>query len=61
MKPFSQFVEESNQILLLKIQEEVAFLEEQISICEDEELSESLASRLSAIKKRGAGIAKELL
>ena len=37
MKPFSQFVEESNQILLLKIQEEVAFLEEQI-ICEDEEL-----------------------
>ena len=58
MKPFSQFVEESNQILLLKIQEEVVFLEEQISICEDEELAESLASRLSAIKKRGAGIAR---
>tara|TARA_B100002019_G_scaffold124695_1_gene107436 strand:+ start:87 stop:923 length:837 start_codon:yes stop_codon:yes gene_type:complete len=58
MKSFYQFIEESNQILLLQIQEEIAFLEEQISICEDKELAESLASRLSAIKKRGAGIAR---
>ncbi len=58
MKSFSQFIEESNQVLLLQIQEEIAFLEEQLSICEDEELAESIASRLSAVKRRGAGIAR---
>ena len=58
MKIFSHFMEESNRVLLLQIQEEVVFLEKQISVCEDEEIIESLASRLSAIKKRGADIAK---
>lgn len=51
-------MEESNQILLLQIQEETVFLENQLSICEDEELAESIASRLSDIKRRGAGIAR---
>ena len=51
-------MEESNRVLLFQIQEEIVFLENQLSICEDEELAESLASRLSAIKKRGAGIAR---
>ena len=51
-------MEESNQILLLQIQEEIVFLEDQLSICEDEELAESIASRLSDIKRRGAGIAR---
>jgi len=58
MKTFSQFIEESDQVLLLQIQEEIAFLEEQLSVCEDEELAESIASRLRAVKRRGAGIAK---
>ena len=58
MKTFSSFMEESNQILLLQIQEEIVFLEDQLSICEDEELAESIASRLSDIKRRGAGIAR---
>ena len=58
MKTFSRFMEESNQILLLQIQEEIVFLEDQLSICEDEELAESIASRLSDIKRRGAGIAR---
>lgn len=58
MKTFSQFIEESNQVLLSQIQEEIVFLEEQLSICEDEELAESIASRLRAVKRRGAGIAK---
>ena len=58
MKLFSQFIEESNQILLLQIQEEITFLEEQLSTCEDEELAESIASRLRAVKRRGAGIAR---
>jgi len=58
MKTFSQFMEESDQVLLLQIQEEIAFLEDQLSICEDEELAESIASRLRAVKRRGAGIAK---
>ena len=58
MKTFSRFTEESNQILLLQIQEEIVFLEDQLSICEDEELAESIASRLSDIKRRGAGIAR---
>ena len=58
MKSFSQFIEESNQVLLLQIQEEIAFLEEQLSTCGDEELAESIASRLSAVKRRGAGIAR---
>jgi len=58
MKTFSQFMEESNQVLLLQIQEEIVFLENQLSICEDEELAESIASRLSDIKRRGAGIAR---
>ena len=51
-------MEESNQILLSQIQEEIVFLEDQVSICEDEELAESIASRLSDIKRRGAGIAR---
>ena len=58
MKSFSQFMEESDQVLLLQIQEEIALLEEQLSACEDEELAESIASRLKAVKRRGAGIAK---
>ena len=58
MKAFSQFMEESNQVLLLQIQEEISYLEEQLSVCEDEELAESIASRLRAVKRRGAGIAK---
>lgn len=58
MKTFSQFMEESNQVLLSQIQEEIVFLEEQLSVCEDEELAESIASRLRAVKRRGAGIAK---
>ena len=58
MKTFSQFMEESDQILLSQIQEEIVFLEEQLSVCEDEELAESIASRLKAVKRRGAGIAK---
>ena len=51
-------MEESDQVLLSQIQEEIAFLEEQLSVCEDEELAESIASRLKAVKRRGAGIAK---
>ena len=51
-------MEESDQILLSQIQEEIVFLEEQLSVCEDEELAESIASRLKAVKRRGAGIAK---
>ena len=58
MKKFSQFIEESEQVLLLQIQEEIAFLEEQLSVCEDKELAESIASRLRAVKRRGVGIAK---
>lgn len=58
MKTFSQFMEESDQVLLSQIQEEIAFLEEQLSVCEDEELAESIASRLKAVKRRGVGIAK---
>ena len=51
-------MEESDQVLLLQIQEEIAFLEEQLSVCEDKELAESIASRLRAVKRRGVGIAK---
>ena len=51
-------MEESDQVLLSQIQEEIVFLEEQLSVCEDEELAESIASRLKAVKRRGAGIAK---
>jgi flagellar biosynthesis GTPase FlhF len=58
MKTFSKFMEESDQVLLLQIQEEIAFLEEQLSVCEDKELAESIASRLKAVKRRGVGIAK---
>ena len=58
MKTFSKFMEESDQVLLSQIQEEIAFLEEQLSVCEDKELAESIASRLKAVKRRGAGIAK---
>ena len=58
MKTFSHFMKESDQVLLLQIQEEIVFLENQLSICEDEELAESIASRLSDIKRRGAGIAR---
>ena len=45
MKSFSQFMEESDQVLLLQIQEEVAFLEEQLSACEDEELADGYQIR----------------
>ena len=58
MKTFSHFMKESDQVLLLQIQEEIVFLENQLSICQDEELAESIASRLSDIKRRGAGIAR---
>ena len=58
MKTFSHFMEESNQVLLLQIQEEIDFLEYQLSICEDEELAESIAGKLSSIKRRGSGLAK---
>ena len=58
MKTFFHFIEESNQVLLLQIQEEIDFLEYQLSICEDEELAESIAGKLSSIKRRGAGLAK---
>lgn len=58
MKIFQEFMEESNRVLLSQIQEEIAFLEEQLYLCEDEELAESIASRLRAVKKKGAGIAK---
>ena len=58
MKTFNHFMEESNQVLLSQIQEEIAFLEEQLYLCEDEELAESIASRLRAVKKKGAGIVK---
>ena len=58
MKTFSHFMEESNQVLFSQIQEEIVFLEEQLYLCEDEELAESISSRLKAIKKKGAGIAK---
>ena len=51
-------MEESDQVLLSQIQEEIVFLEEQLSVCEDEKLAESIASRLRAVKRRGAGIAK---
>ena len=51
-------MEESNQVLLLQIQEEIDFLEYQLSICEDEELAESIAGKLSSIKRRGSGLAK---
>ena len=42
----------------MQIQEEIDFLEYQLSICEDEELAESIAGKLSSIKRRGAGLAK---
>lgn len=58
MKTFSQFIEESEEVLLLQIQEEIAFLEEQLFVCMDEELAESIASRLRAVKRKGVGIAK---
>ena len=58
MKTFSQFVVESDQVLLSQIQEEIASLEEQFFVCMDEELAESIASRLKAVKRRGVGIAK---
>ena len=58
MKTFSQFIEESEEVLFLQIQEEIVFLEDQLSVCEDEELAESIASRLRAVKRRGANIAK---
>ena len=58
MKTFSQFIEESEEVLFLQIQEEIVFLEDQLSVCEDEELAESIASRLKAVKRKGVGIAK---
>ena len=58
MKTFSRFIKESDQVLLLQIQEEIDFLEGQLSVCEDEELSESISDRLRALRKKGVGIAK---
>ena len=58
MKTFSRFMKESDQVLLLQIQEEIDFLENQLSVCEDEELSESISDRLRALRKKGVGIAK---
>ena len=58
MKTFSRFMKESDQVLLLRIQEEIDFLEDQLSVCEDEELSESISDRLRALRKKGVGIAK---
>ena len=51
-------MKESDQVLLLRIQEEIDFLEDQLSVCEDEELSESISDRLRALRKKGVGIAK---
>ena len=51
-------MKESDQVLLLQIQEEIDFLENQLSVCEDEELSESISDRLRALRKKGVGIAK---
>ena len=53
MKTFSQFMEESDQVLLSQIQEEIAFLEEQLSVCEDEELAESIAKTVGYTGKIG--------
>ena len=47
MKTFAQYMNECNSILLLQIQDEIASLEEQLSLCDDEELKESIASRLT--------------
>ena len=58
MKTFSRFIKESDQVLLLQIQEEIDFLEGQLSVCENEELSESISDRLRALRKKGVGIAK---
>ena len=58
MKTFSRFIKESDQVLLLQIQEEIDFLEDQLSVCENEELSESISDRLRALRKKGVGIAK---
>ena len=49
---------ECNSILLLQIQDEIASLEEQLSLCDDEELKESIASRLRSVSRRGANIAR---
>ena len=51
-------MKESDQVLLLQIQEEIDFLEDQLSVCENEELSESISDRLRALRKKGVGIAK---
>ncbi len=49
---------ECNSILLLQIQYEIDSLEEQLSLCDDEELNESIASRLRSVSRRGAAIAR---
>jgi len=58
MKTFAQYMNECNSILLLQIQDEIASLEEQLSLCDDEELKESIASRLRSVSRRGANIAR---
>lgn len=58
MKTFAQYINECNSILLLQIQDEIASLEEQLSLCDDEELKESIASRLRSVSRRGANIAR---
>ena len=51
-------MKESDKVLLLQFQEEIYFLEAQLSVCENEELSESISDRLRALRKKGVGIAK---
>tara|TARA_B000000532_G_C18861263_1_gene404221 strand:+ start:948 stop:1799 length:852 start_codon:yes stop_codon:yes gene_type:complete len=58
MKTFAQYMNECNSILLLQIQYEIDSLEEQLSLCDDEELKESIASRLRSVSRRGANIAR---
>ena len=58
MKTFAQYMNECNSILLLQIQYEIVSLEEQLSLCDDEELKESIASRLRSVSRRGANIAR---
>lgn len=49
---------ECNSILLLQIHDEIASLKEQLSLCDDEKLKESIASRLRSVSRRGANIAR---
>tara|TARA_B100001778_G_scaffold290937_1_gene260698 strand:+ start:36 stop:893 length:858 start_codon:yes stop_codon:yes gene_type:complete len=58
MKTFAQYMNECNSILLLQIHDEIASLKEQLSLCDDEKLKESIASRLRSVSRRGANIAR---